>query len=109
MNYGLKIPKIETKEEGVEYVLGSSKLKGEIINPSGDWGAFLSTGEVQNKGKDLNSCVIFGTSNAYESRLTQLGKDENWSEPYMIVFALRAGILKEDGSDPHAIGEMLRT
>ena len=46
-NYGLIIPEIITEGEKAHYILGSSKIKGKIINPSGDWGEFLPMKEPQ--------------------------------------------------------------
>ena len=63
-NYGLVIPSIKTREEGAEYILGSSKLKGEIINPSADWTWYLPAGELQAIRFETFGCTSFGTTHA---------------------------------------------
>ena len=109
-NFGLIIPKIETREQGAEHILGSiRKFRGQVINPPRDWSGFLPAGELQSKQKESNGCTVFGSHNAEESLLKFLGHEENWSDPYGIIFATLAGVLNPSvGADPHQILELLR-
>ncbi len=112
MNYGLKIPKIETKEEGAEHILGSSKLKGQVINPSGDWRPYLPEKEPQFKlGVETNACTVYGTLNAIETLIRfETGIQVNYSDRYLANVARKEGKLDPfSGADPHQIAEIIRT
>lgn len=105
-NYGLIIPKIETKEEGAEYILGSSKIKGEVINSSGDWIPYLPEKEPQNKrGIETMACSVYATLNALETLLKFKGYDVNYSDRYL---AIVGKVDPYRGADPHAIAECIR-
>lgn len=110
-NYGFVEPKIATKEEGAEHVLGAVKaFRGEIINPSGDWSPYKPEGELQAKFGETNGCTLFGNHNAIEAGLKLKGIDKNFSEAYGMVSAFLKGIFNPNvGADPHSILEMLRT
>lgn len=107
-NYGLVIPKIETREEGAEHYLGSSKLEGGVINPLGDWGKYLPVGELQNKGKfEPNACISFAINNAKETLYKFLtGKDNDSSDR---ALAIGSDTNPNRGSDPHSVAEYART
>lgn len=109
--YGLIIPEIITREQGVEHILGA--LDKPIINPSGNWIPYLPEKEPQNKnGVETFSCAIYATLNALETLLKFKGYDVNYSDRYIALEGKRLGkidILKDHGSDPHKIAELIRT
>ena len=110
-NFGLIIPNIETKEEGVEHILGSSKLKGEVINPSGDWTAYLPDKEPQSKsGLETNGCTVWSILNAIETLIFFKTKTRvNYADRYVALYAKNKGILDPSvGADPHKIAELIR-
>lgn len=112
MNYGLIIPKIETREEGAEHVLGSAGLPGAIINPSGDWLSSLPDREPQSKyGVETQACTVYGTLSALEALIFFMtGIKVNYSDRYVANVAKNRGILNPyGGADPHKIAELLRT
>lgn len=106
--HGLIIPKIETKKEGLNYYLGSSKLKGEVINPTGKWKEYLPIGELQNKGKfEPNACASFATNHAIQTLYKFLQKkDVNYSDR---ALAIGSGTDPNRGNDPHKVIEYART
>lgn len=105
-NYGLIIPPINTEEEGINYILGSSKLKGEVINPSGDWRPYLPDKEPQNKwGVETMACTAYATLSAIETLLKFKGYNVNYSDRYL---AIVGGVDPYKGSDPHKIAECIR-
>ena len=106
MNHGLIIPKIETKEDGAEHILGGvKKLKGEIINPSGNWLPFLVEKEYQRIGSvETNNCTGYGTLNCVETLLRSKGVFANYSDRYL---GIMAGTFPP-GNDPHKVAETLR-
>lgn len=107
-NRGLIIPKIENKEEGAEYVLGSAKFKGSIINEKADWTFYLPAGELQNKGKfEPSACVSFGTNSAIETLINYLKKEvRNYSDR---ALAIGSETNPAQGNDPHKVAEYART
>ena len=110
--YGLIIPPITTKEEGVEDVLGSSKLKGQVINSSGDWRPYLPEKEPQFKrGVETNGCTVYGTLNAIETLIRfKTGVQVNYSDRYLANVARKYGKLDPfSGADPHQVAELVRT
>ena len=108
MNYGLIIPKIETKEEGINYILGSSAIEGEVINPSGDWLPYLPEGELQNKGFfEPYACTTFATNNAKETLINFLtGKKDNSSDRALAIASNTDP--SKGGNDPHKVAECAR-
>jgi len=112
-NYGLIIPKIETKEEGVEHFLGSiEKLRGMVINPSGDWTSYLPEKEPQNKRNvETFGCTIWGTLNALETLLKFKGYNVNYSDRYIALVGKMKGeidLRKNQGANPHIVAELIR-
>ncbi len=106
MKYGLIIPEINTEEEGINYILGSSKLKGEVINPSGDWRPYLPDREPQNKnGVETQTCTAYATLSALEALLKFKGYNVNYSDRYL---AIVGKIDPYKGVDPHTIAEVIR-
>ena len=106
-NFGLIIPKIETREEGVEHLLGSIKrFRGLVVNPTGDWISFRPTEESQQRRNvDVFSCATFGTLNAIETLEYKLtGIRKNYSDR---AIAILSGTTKA-GNDPHKVAETIR-
>lgn len=111
MNFGYIAPVIETKKDGINYVLGSANLAEPIINPSGDWMPYLPVSERQNhRGVETNGCTLHGTESAIEQQIIfKTGKKVNYSERYLTNVAKTRGILDPRvGADPHKIAEMRR-
>ena len=105
-NYGLIIPEIITEGEKAHYILGSSKIKGKIINPSLDWGEFLPMKEPQRKrGIETMACAAYGTLNSLETLLRAKGYDVNYSDRYL---AIVGKVDPYRGSDPHKIVQCIR-
>jgi hypothetical protein len=108
-NYGLIIPKIETREEGAEHVFGAER---PIINPSGDYLAFMPDKEAQSISReDTYACTVFGTLNAIETAIYKAtGIRVNYADKFLANIAKQKGILTPGvGADPHKIGELVRT
>lgn len=112
MNHGLITPKIETHEEGVNHVLGSSQLPEPVVNSSGDWMPYLPDREPQKKnGVETFACTVYGTLSAIEEAVYKAtGSIVNYSDRYIANVAKRSGILDPNvGADPHKIAELIRT
>lgn len=110
-NYGLIIPPITNKEEGAEHLLGSiPKLRGVVINESGDWTQWLPDKEPQNvRGVETNACTIYASLNAIETLLKFKGYNVNYSDRYLANVAKSKGILNPAvGADPHRVAELIR-
>lgn len=85
---------------------GYSKLKGEIINPSGDWTGFLPAEEFQAPVFETNACTIFGTTNAIETlALFTFGENLNLSDRFG---AKGAGVDPLRGLTPKKAADFLR-
>lgn len=111
-NHGLVISEIVTEGKEANYILGGfTKLKGEIINPSGDWRPYLPVKEPQNKrGIETQACTVYGTLNAIETLiLFKTGVQVNYSDRYLANVAKKYGKLDPfSGADPHQIAELIR-
>lgn len=104
-NFGFIQPKIETREEGAEHILGAE----QVINPSGvwDWGA----GERQQRnGVETFACTVFGILRAISTLIKfKTGISVNYSERYLANVAKFKGILNPNvGADPHRVIELVR-
>ena len=102
--HGFIQPEIET---GVDYVFGAySNLGGEIINESGDWTAWLPSGEAQAPRFETNACTCFGTSNAVETLVNFIfGNTTNLSDR---MVAKGAGVDPKRGAVPKAAADFIR-
>ena len=103
-NYGYVRP--EFKEDN--YVFGGlGELKGEILQPDGQWDNFLPTYEPQfNEFFDSNGCTVWGSQNCIETLLKRLtSQDQNFSERFTYILA---GI-RPPGADPHSVLEIMRS
>src|SRR3990167_5927954 len=108
-NYGLILPKIETRGEGAEHLLGS--LAKPIIKPDQDWTKFWPSGEPQKKNDvETYACTVWATLNAIETLIKfKTGLDVNYSDRYLANAARFKGILNPSvGADPHKIAELIR-
>lgn len=85
---------------------GTSKLKGEIINPTGDWLGHLPANEFQAPVFETNACTLFGTTNAIEV-LTKFtfGTELNLSDRFG---AKGAGVDPLRGLTPKKAADFLR-
>jgi len=109
-NFGLIVPEICTREEGVEHVLGSAVKP--IINEKGDWLPHLPDREPQNiKNVETSACTVYGTLSAIETLVFfHTGIKVNYSDRYVANVAKQRGILDPRyGADPHQIAELIRT
>lgn len=61
----------------------NSKIKYEVVNESGDWTAYLPTGERQNTGEETSSCVTQSCLNVVEIQLKKQGIDVNFSDAWL--------------------------
>ena len=89
INRGLIIPPITNREEGAEHIFGGlSGVSGEVINPSGDWTAYLPEKEAQNKnGFETQGCTAYGLHNALETLLNFKKVKVNFSDRYLCICA----------------------
>ena len=101
-NYGFVPPTIEEDN----FILGGVfSLPKIVINPSGDWGAYLPEYEPQSSAKyDTHGCTVWGTLNALETLFKQQGKWFNFSDRFTYIMA---GV-RPPGSDPHKISQAIR-
>lgn len=109
-DYGLIIPRIETREEGAEHLLLGAEWP--VINNEGDWTSFWPEGERQNRnGIETYGCTVWATLNAIEAAIYQkTGIRVNYSDRYLANVARYKGILNPKiGADPHKIAELIRT
>lgn len=100
MNYGY----IQDIIEPNHYLGG--KLAPEILQPTGQWDAYLPAYEHQARnGVETSACTLFGTLNALEMiHKRKYGKEPNYCERYGSQVC---GITKEGGS-PHGVIETIR-
>lgn len=112
--YGFLEPKSIEPEE---YILGGyTKLKGKVINPSGQYKDFLPAKDLQRQnGYESFNCTGYGTNTAIETLLafhgekqikenSYIGEGFNFSERFT---GIMAGTLPP-GNDPHKVAESVR-
>ena len=103
-NYGFIAPVITPDN----YVLGGySKIKGQIINPSGNWIPYLPVVEPQSKrGIETQACASYGTLNALETLFKFIfGLIVNYSDR---ALAKASETDPERGNDPNKVAETVR-
>lgn len=102
MKYGFIPPKILSDH----YVLGSALSLGqEVIQPDGQWDAYLPTYEVQDDKFETYGCTVWGTENCIETLAKRIyGKEYNFSERYPYILTP----VRPPGADPHAVAECIR-
>ena len=96
--------KDEIKDE--DYVGGSLQVPGDVLQPTGQWDAFLPEVEIQRNEKyETYNCTAFGTLNALEFLFKRLfGETKNWSERYV---GIAAGT-RPPGNSPQKVIETIR-
>ncbi len=88
-----------------DYVLGSSRLDGEVLNPSGDWRGYLPMFEHQSKGIETQSCVTFGTLSALEMiHIIKYGIEPNYSDR----FISKLSGTSRSGNTPKTVAHTIR-
>lgn len=103
--HGLKLTPVI--EENAHVLGGPGNLGGEVLQPDGNWEAYLPTNEYQNlNGVEPYACTCFGTFNAIETLIKcQYGETRNYSDRLLAVLTGTASL---KGNNPHTIAEFLR-
>lgn len=104
-NYGLKIDPVVI---GKDYVLGSyGSLDGEVLQPDGQWDAWLPVDELQNlNGIEPFCCVTEAALNCVETLIRrQFGAERNYSDRLLATISGTAAL---QGNSLQAVSEMLR-
>lgn len=104
-NHGFIPSKIDPQKH---WIMGGSKTKmrGAILNPTGDWTPYIPDGEPQSNGSfDAEDCTTMGTENSLETLLGFLGYKVNYSKR---ANAIAAGTTPA-GNDPQTVAETIRT
>lgn len=101
MNYGLKIPQIDS----THYVFGNGNFQSKLLRKDGKWGHFLSPEEKQSTPEfDTFNCTAYGTANMIEAYLlVAFGVEFNVSERWIGIISKTKG-----GNDPHLVMEAIR-
>lgn len=107
MNPATRYGYIKAAIKPEDYIFGSGQIPGEILQPYGQWGAFLPPDEFQNRnGVEPYACATFGTLNALEIILRRLyGADVNFSDRFT---AQISGTQYQHGNSPHTVAEYIR-
>lgn len=103
-NYGLRLDPIVV---GKDYVLGSyGAIGGEVLQPDGQWDAFLPPDEFQNlNGIEPFACASFGTLNGLEVLFKRVF---NLPKNYSDRFLAKASGTTAAGNSPQAVAEAIR-
>lgn len=103
-NYGLILDKEKDKNA---YVLGGfMSLPKVVLQPNGQWDAYLPTREVQDEGYEKYNCTAYNTNACIETLFNRLGeKIEDRSDRYL---GIKAGT-KPPGNDPHRVAQAAHT
>lgn len=88
------------------YVLGAGNLTKQVLQPNGDWSAYLPTREWQKTGEyDPHNCTVHGTQNAIEMLMRRLFNDtRDYAERFNTIIAR----IRPPGADPHVAAENIR-
>ena len=97
---------IEPEIQEEDYVLGDGNLVGEVLQPNGQWDAFLPDPELQKKRDiETSNCTGFNTLEPIEILLKRkYGGVHNYSERFV---GIAAGTYPP-GNDPHKVAEAIR-
>lgn len=90
-----------------DYIFGGyGSLGGDILQPTGQWLAFVPQGESQrNFGFDPQGCVSWGTENAVEILLRRIyGQTDNFSDRFLA----KVSETTTSGNSPQKVSEALR-
>jgi len=104
MKYGFREDLVVIEPEA--WKLGGVEIKGEALNPSGDWSKFLPKYEAQAERYETQGCTVWGSQNQVETLhkfLFQL--EPNYSELYNYIFA---GVDPYQGANPQKAYESFR-
>lgn len=104
MNHYGFIKPIQTPED---WVFGSGKITGEVLQENRDWRPFLPHVEYQSRHNfETYGCVSFTTLNAVEILEKRLYNSQtNWSDRYL---AKQTGTEYQNGNSPQVVAEYLR-
>jgi hypothetical protein len=100
MKYGFIPPVIDS----THYVLGSSPLGLEVLEPKGDWYSYLPPTERQAVNIETYNCTSFATLNALETLTNRLKQSQDFSDRFL---GIAAGTTPP-GNDPHRVIEAAR-
>jgi hypothetical protein len=101
-NFGFVRPKVLPEH----YTFGAFSLNRVILQPDGQWDAFLPTYEPQfNSRYDSFGCTVWGWQNWIEIMVKKLlNREDNYSERFTYILANIA----PPGADPHYVAEIIR-
>src|SRR3990167_7061569 len=103
------IPPVLVEEDfifGAERSLDVKFAGREVLQPDGDWSAYLPAREKQAPLFETSACVPFGTLNAVEMLKRRIVSiEENLSDRFL---AKEAGVNPVRGSNPKDVAETLR-
>jgi len=88
-----------------DFIFGSSKLEGEILQSLGNWGEFLPPPETQFRKIDSYNCTAEGSSNAIETILKRkFGGEWDFSQRAIGI----ANGTRPPGSSPKKVADTMR-
>lgn len=89
-----------------DYILGGLNLPTDILQPTGQWDAYIPTDELQrNEYVETYNCTGYGTCHALAFLFKRLfGEEKNWSERYV---GIAAGT-QPPGNSPQVVIETIR-
>jgi hypothetical protein len=98
---------IYSEPKAEDWVFGATgNLSTDILQPDGQWDAYLPEEELQNRGFEVYACATFGTLNCLETILRRrFGFKDNYSDRYV---AKMTDTDKKQGNDPQIIAEFIR-
>ena len=100
--FGFVAPK-EIKLE--EWRFGSGNIKGEVLQPDGNWSAYLPKEEFQAIDYETAGCTVYGGLNQREILHKRLfGVEPNYAERFNYIL----GGVTLAGNDPHKTYESIR-
>lgn len=98
----------ENIDPSTHWIMGGekTKMRGTVLNPSGNWSPYIPDGEPQSNGSfDAEDCTTMGTLNSLETLLGFLGYKVNYSKR---ANAIAAGTTP-NGNSPQTVAETIRT
>lgn len=103
MDYGFIYE--EPKQE--DYLFGDASIDAPVLQPDGQWDAFLPSPEYQNlNGVEPYACATFTTTNCVEILLNRVyAFKDNYSDRFL---AKMSGTAEKHGNSPHVVAETLR-
>lgn len=102
MNYGYKEPVIDFSKD---HILGGfTKTPAEVLQPSGQWDAYLPPDEFQAPYFESQNCTAFATTNCVEALMRRRLAPADYSDRFLGIVAGTT----EEGNDPHTVAEAWR-